>query len=260
MRRCTGGLICPAQALERLRHFVSRAAFDIEGLGEKTIAEFVALGWLHTPADIFRLAAHAAELLRPRGLEAALRAEPAARDRGAPDRPAATASSTRSASAGSARPTPSCWPAITAASPTGASRCSPPRRSAARTAPRSPASSASARRSPKSSPSSSPNRATSPSWTTSPRELTIEDAAAPAAPDSPLAGKIIVFTGSLETMTRPEAKSRAEALGARVTDSVSKKTDLVVLGADAGSKAKRAAELGVRTVTEAEWRELAGLG
>ncbi len=89
------------------------------------------------------------------------------------------------------------------------------------------------------------------------RELTIEAAPAAAA-DSPLAGKIIVFTGALETMTRPEAKARAEALGARVTDSVSKKTDLVVLGADAGSKARRAAELGVRTVTEQEWREMAG--
>ena len=70
---------------------------------------------------------------------------------------------------------------------------------------------------------------------------------------------MIVFTGSLETMTRPEAKARAEALGARVTDSVSKKTDLVVLGADAGSKAKKAADLGVRTVDEAGWRDIAGL-
>jgi len=69
----------------------------------------------------------------------------------------------------------------------------------------------------------------------------------------------MVFTGSLETMTRPEAKALAESLGARVTDSVSKKTDLVVLGADAGSKAKKAAELGVRTITEAEWRQLAGV-
>jgi DNA ligase (NAD+) len=59
-------------------------------------------------------------------------------------------------------------------------------------------------------------------------------------------------------MTRPEAKARAEALGARVTDTVSKKTDMVIVGADAGSKAKRAAELGVKTITEAEWRDLAG--
>ena len=74
-----------------------------------------------------------------------------------------------------------------------------------------------------------------------------------------LAGKTVVFTGTLETMTRPEAKARAEALGAKVTDSVSARTDLVVFGADPGSKARKATELGVRTVTEAEWRELAGL-
>ena len=87
-------------------------------------------------------------------------------------------------------------------------------------------------------------------------ELTIEDAVAAETADSPVAGKIVVFTGTLETMTRPEAKARAESLGAKVTDSVSKKTDIVVVGADAGSKARKAAELGVKTVTEAEWREL----
>jgi DNA ligase (NAD+) len=91
-------------------------------------------------------------------------------------------------------------------------------------------------------------------------ELTIEDAAPVQTADSEIAGKVLVFTGTMETMTRPEAKARAEALGAKVTDSVSKKTDLVVVGADAGSKARKATELGVRTVTEAEWRDLAGLG
>jgi DNA ligase (NAD+) len=90
-------------------------------------------------------------------------------------------------------------------------------------------------------------------------ELTVEDAARAATADSEIAGKTMVFTGSLETMTRPEAKARAEAMGAKVTDSVSKRTDLVVVGADAGSKARKATELGVRTITEAEWRELAGL-
>ena len=68
-----------------------------------------------------------------------------------------------------------------------------------------------------------------------------------------------MFTGTLETMSRPEAKARAETLGAKVTDSVSKKTDFVVVGADAGSKARKATELGVRTVTEPEWRQIAGL-
>jgi DNA ligase (NAD+) len=89
-------------------------------------------------------------------------------------------------------------------------------------------------------------------------QLTVEAAAAPEAADSQVAGKTIVFTGTLETMTRPEAKARAEALGAKVTESVSKKTDLVVVGADAGSKARKAQELGVKTVSETEWRELAG--
>jgi DNA ligase (NAD+) len=89
-------------------------------------------------------------------------------------------------------------------------------------------------------------------------ELTIQDAAQADAADSPIAGKTVVFTGTMETLTRPEAKARAESLGAKVTDSVSKKTDIVVVGADAGSKARKAAELGVRTMTETEWRDLVG--
>jgi DNA ligase (NAD+) len=93
------------------------------------------------------------------------------------------------------------------------------------------------------------------------REVTVEDAAAPAGTaSSSVAGKTVVFTGSLETMTRHEAKARAEALGAKVAESVSRKTDYVVVGADAGSKAKKAAELGVTTMTEQEWLKLIGEG
>src|SRR4030095_7533455 len=68
--RCTGGLICPAQRIERLRHFVSRGAMDIDGLGEKSIVEFVELGWLHGPADIFRLKAKRGELIGREGWQA----------------------------------------------------------------------------------------------------------------------------------------------------------------------------------------------
>ena len=89
-------------------------------------------------------------------------------------------------------------------------------------------------------------------------ELSIESAQAAESVDTALSGKVIVFTGTLETMTRPEAKARAEALGAKVTDSVRRRPTWSCQGTDAGSKARKAAELGVRTVTETEWRVLAG--
>jgi len=87
--------------------------------------------------------------------------------------------------------------------------------------------------------------------------LTVEAVEA-AATDSPVAGKTVVFTGTLESISRSEAKAKAEALGAKVAGSVSKKTDYVVIGADAGSKAKKAAELGVTTLSEQEWFALIG--
>ena len=78
------------------------------------------------------------------------------------------------------------------------------------------------------------------------------------ADDAPLKDKIVVFTGELSTMTREAAKARAEELGAKVTNSVSKKTSLVVVGENAGSKARKATELGVQTLTEEEWVKLSG--
>jgi DNA ligase (NAD+) len=88
--------------------------------------------------------------------------------------------------------------------------------------------------------------------------VAVKDFAAPAPANSPVAGKTVVFTGTLVAMSRPEAKARAEALGAKVAGSVSKKTDYVVVGADAGSKATKAAELGVRVLSEDEWVRLIG--
>jgi DNA ligase (NAD+) len=257
VRRCTGGLVCPAQAIERLRHFTSRAAFDIEGLGEKTLLEFSGLGWLTTPADIFRLKAHADELLTREGwkqrsvdnLLAAIetrRTIPLARFIYALGirRVGETNAKLLARHYGSY----AIWRAQMEAATTIGSEERSALGNILRVGPALATEIADffieAR-----------NRAVVDDLAA---ELTIQDAEA-AASDSALAGKIVVFTGTLETMTRPEAKSRAEALGARVTDSVSKKTDYVILGADAGSKAKKAAELGVSTLTETEWRALAGL-
>jgi DNA ligase (NAD+) len=257
VRRCTGGLICPAQRVERLIHFVSRPAFDIDGLGEKTIQEFYNEGWLHGPADLFKLPEREAEIATREGWGkqsarnlsraiAARRTVPLerfiyalgirrigstnarllARQYGSFEnwrtqmRAATTIGSDERLELGS----------ISGIGPTIAEELTDffgeDRNIAA--------------------------------LDELARELTVEDVVRADAADSPIDGKTVVFTGTLETMTRPEAKARAESLGAKVTDSVSKKTDFVVVGADAGSKARKAAELGVRTMTEAEWRDLVG--
>jgi DNA ligase (NAD+) len=257
VRRCTGGLICPAQAVERIIHFVSRGAFDIEGLGDRTVAEFYDDGLIHGPADIFALLQHEAEIAKREGwgkLSAAnlmrsiearrkiplarflfglgirrigeVNAKLLARHYGSfahwRDEMLAArvvGSEEREALGG-----------IIGVGPAVAEELmeffAEPRNIEALDALAA--------------------------------VLTIEDAAS-ASGNSPLAGKTIVFTGGMATMTRPEAKARAEELGARVTDSVSKNTDYVVAGADAGSKARKAAALGLTVLDEAGWRALAGL-
>ncbi len=256
VRRCTGGLICPAQTVERLIHVVSRAALDIEGLGERTIQEFHDLGWLRSPADIFRLGAHRDEILALEGWKEtstsnllraieARRVIPLARFIYALGirRIGDTNAKLLARHYGSLAH----WRAQMIEATTVGSEARSALGSILGVGPAIAVELAEFFGEPR-------NVAALDDFAA---QLQVEDAAGPAA-GSALAGKVIVFTGSLETMSRPEAKARAEALGAKVTDSVSKRTDLVVLGADAGSKARRAAELGVATVTEQEWRELAG--
>jgi len=258
VRRCTGGLICPAQRVERLIHFVSRNAFDIDGLGEKTIQEFYAEGWLHGPADLFQLPAREAEIAQREGwgkVSARNLARAIEARRRIPLERLIFALGIRRIGESNAKLLArhygsfANWRAQMLAATVIGSEERSTLGSIVGIGPAIAEELAGFFDEPR-------NVATLDGLVA---ELTVEDAQQADSVDSEVAGKTIVFTGTLETMTRPEAKARAEALGAKVTGSVSKSTDLVVVGADAGSKARKAAELGVRTVTEQEWRALAGL-
>ncbi len=247
--RCTGGLICPAQRFERLRHFVSRGALDIEGLGEKSIAEFIELGWLHSPADIFRLRRHRADLLgregwKEKSVDNLLAAIEAKR---APDGPRFLFGlGIRHVGIVTARDLLKCFGTVEELRRASEAEGGQAELSGVQGV--------------------GPvvaealvdffheehNRAAL-------DDLLSEVRPAPYVSDArqtEWTGKTIVFTGSLETMSRDEAKAQAERLGARAAGSVSAKTDLVVAGPGAGSKLKKAEELGIRVVNEAEWAEI----
>ncbi len=258
VRRCTGGLICAAQAEERLIHLASRGAFDIEGLGEKTVREFFAEGLIRTPADIFHLAAHEDAIVAREGWGALsarnlIQAIQARRSISL-ERFIYGLGIRRIGEANAkllARHYGSFvqWRAQMLDAVQIGSEARSDLGSILRIGPAIATELAEFFAEPR-------NVATLDALAA---ELTIADAVVEQATDSPLAGKTLVFTGTLATLARPEAKALAERLGAKVTDSVTRKTDLVVLGTDAGSKARKAAELGVRTVSEAEFRELAGI-
>ena len=258
VRRCTGGLICAAQAEERLIHLASRGAFDIEGLGEKTVREFFADGLVRAPADIFRLREHEAAIaaregwgaLSARNLMAAIeQRRDISLERfifGLGIRRIGEANAKLLARHyGSFAQ----WRAQMLLAVAIGSEARSDLGSILRIGPAIATELAEFFAEPR-------NVAKMDELAV---ELRIADAAVPEASESGLSGKAVVFTGSLETLSRPEAKAIAERLGAKVTDSVSKKTDLVVIGADAGSKARKAAELGIVTLTEAEFRVLAGI-
>jgi DNA ligase (NAD+) len=258
--RCTGGLICRAQITERLRHFVGRDAFDIEGLGRKQVPQLLEAGLIRQPGDLFRLAADPerlqqletlplwgrkkAENLR-RAIEARRRiplarfinalgiryigetnARLLARHYGSLD---AWRTGMRAVAAGDADARAE-LAAIDGIGPAVAEALLEFFKEAH-------------------------NRDVLGDLASL---VEIEEAPVEAGGGSPLAGKTVVFTGSLEHMTRAEAKATAEALGAKVAGSVSGNTDYIVVGADAGSKARKAVELGITTLSEAEWQELAG--
>jgi DNA ligase (NAD+) len=266
--RCTGGLICPAQRVERLRHFVSRHAMDIDGLGLTQIEDFFRDGLVHTPADIYRLTEEqllarkkdgrvwAANLLRgidasrDRPLDRFLFAlgirhvgEVTARD---------LARRYRTLDALRARVTElvalraTCEQAVGETDEKFAARRAKLLAEAIDVA------------------------GIGPEVADALVDFFAEDHNVAAVDDllaqglvpaevvhetvaSEVSGKTVVFTGKLVTMSRDEAKAQAERLGAKAAGSVSKATDLVVAGADAGSKLKKAQELGIRIATEEEW-------
>lgn len=270
--RCTGGLICPAQRQERLRHFVSRGALDIEGLGEKTIVEFLDLGWIAEPADIFRLAAHREELLgregwKDKSVDNLLAAIEAKR---APDAARLLFGlGIRHIGSITARDLLKRFatlPALAAlADELIALRESiTPAIGESDTKFRARLDKAIAEHIGVENVGAAVGHALADFFHEPHNRAVWNDLLAQVAPPpfvvesraSEVTGKTIVFTGSLETLSRDEAKAQAESLGARVAGSVSAKTDLVVAGPGAGSKLKKAADLGIRVIDEAQWAEI----
>ena len=253
--RCTGGLVCRAQQFERLRHFVSRAALDIEGLGEKSIAEFLELGWLAKgPGDIFRLRGHRRELLEREGwqeksVDNLLSAVEAKRT---PDAAKLLFGlGIRHVGAVTARDLLKHFHQL------GVLR---------EIAQRAYAGDAEAAAELVAIDGVGPvvvealgeffhephNRAV---WDDLLSEVNPPRFEAQTTA-SAVSGRTVVFTGKLETMSRDEAKAQAERLGAKAVGSVSAKTDLVVAGPGAGSKLKQAAALGIEVIDEAAWAEI----
>jgi len=252
--RCTGGLICPAQRLERLKHFVSRGALDIDGLGEKTLVEFLELEWIREPADIFRLAAHRDDLIGREGWQAksvdALLAAVEAKRR--PDAARLLFGlGIRHVGQITARDLMKMFVALPALRETAEAARAGDGDAAERFALIDGVGPVVV-------------EALGDFFHEPHNQQVWDDLLAEVAPppfvvetrDSEVSGKIVVFTGTLETMSRDEAKAQAESLGARVSGSVSARTDLVVAGPGAGSKLKKAAEFGVRVVDEAGWAEI----
>lgn len=261
VRRCSGGMICPAQVVEKLKHFVSRGAFDIDGLGAKQVEQFYNDGWIGEPADIFTLEERfgtGLQQLKNRegwGERSARKLfEAISGKRHIPlgrlifalgIRHVGEAGSNMLAlhfgqwqafedamTAAATKEGPD-WAELNGIDGVGEVMATSLVTAFAQENERA-----------------SIDRLVA--------HLQVQEAKRPDTGASPVAGKIVVFSGTLEKMTRAEAKARAEALGAKVSGSVSAKTDILVAGPGAGSKAKKAAELGIETLDEDGWLALIG--
>ncbi|KWV96183.1 NAD-dependent DNA ligase LigA [Erythrobacter sp. AP23] len=278
--RCTGGLICPAQRTERLKHFVSRGALDIDGLGEKTIDQFFALGWLESPADIFRLKQRREDILaldgwKERSVDNLLASVEARRE---PDAArllfglgirhvGAVTARDLMKGLGDIRLLPR------KAGEFDAYRSDNPRGEDEKESPFNTRMTEAVKRIFEVRTDGigtavghaladffheEHNRTV---WNDLIGEEPGKGVVDPPryeveTKESPVSGKTVVFTGKLETMSRDEAKAQAERLGAKASGSVSSKTDLLVAGPGAGSKLKKAAELGIEVIDEAGWAEI----
>ena len=255
-RRCTGGLTCEAQAVERIRHFVSRDALDIEGLGDKIIEAFYREGLVTSPVDLFTLEKRDAEgLSRIKNREGW--GEKSATNLFANIERARHVGLARFIYAlgirhiGEGTGKLLAKQFVTAAAWSVAMQ-SPAAREELLAIDGIGGKVADALIEFFSEPHNTQLLSEVLSY------VTVASYEAPMAQHSKVAGKTVVFTGTLEKIGRKEAKTQAESLGAKVASSVSKKTDYVVAGADAGSKLKAATELGVQVLSENEWLELIG--
>jgi len=252
--RCTGGLICPAQRVQRLIHFVSRGALDIEGLGEKTIQEFFDLGWLESPADIFRLRSRRSDIVSRAGwqdksvdnLLAAIEAKRA------PDGAKLLFGlGIRHIGTVTARDLFKAFGSVAEVGKVGQRLAQSDEGAIADVTAIDGVGGVVAE--------------ALGDFFHEPHNLSVwndllDEVQPPAyvsnIRESAWTGKTIVFTGKLETMSRDEAKAQAEALGAKSAGSVSAKTDLVVAGPGAGSKLKQATTLGIQVIDEAAWANI----
>jgi DNA ligase (NAD+) len=252
--RCTGGLICPAQRVQRLIHFVSRAALDIEGLGEKTVQEFFDAGWLESPADIYRLKHRRDDILQREGwqdksVDNMLAAIEAKRS---PDAVKLLFGlGIRHIGAGTSKDLVRNYKSVAAIRELGLQLAG---------------SNQEALETLTGIDGIGPIVAKAiADFFHEPHNIAVwDDLMSQVSPpdyvsnvrESAWTGKTIVFTGKLETMSRDEAKAQAEALGAKAAGSVSARTDLVVAGPGAGSKLKQATVLGIDVIDEAAWADI----